>query len=179
MKKETNQKRSDILNELKKGIEKRLEKKQWDDQPQPIIKARNIHYELGEKTRVMNYGGIGAIHTMVGKIGLDEELNKLELLKTHVPYHESDHVLNITYNILIGGQCLQDISLRRNDAVFLDALDAQRIPAPTTAGDFTRRFERSDILELMVAINCARERVPWRRRTRACCRGSPGDPGSG
>ena len=39
MKKETNQKRFDILNELGKEVEKRLEKKQWDDQPQPIMKA--------------------------------------------------------------------------------------------------------------------------------------------
>ncbi len=107
----------------------------------------------------MNYGGIGAIHTMVKKIGRVEELNKLELLKVHLPYHESDHVLTITYNVLVGGQRLQDIELRRNDTVFLDALDAQRIPDPTTAGDFTRRFSKDHILELMVAINCARERV--------------------
>ena len=114
---------------------------------------------MSEKTRAMNYGGIGAIHMMVKKIGLVEELDKLELLKVHLPYHESDHVLNIAYNVLVGGQRLQDIELRRNDAVFLDALDAQRIPDPTTAGDFTRRFDKDHILELMVAINCSRERV--------------------
>lgn len=36
-----------------------------------------------------------------------EEINaKLNLLKIHVPYHESDHVLNIAYNILAGGMRL-------------------------------------------------------------------------
>ncbi len=160
MKKETIQKRSSILNELQEEIKERLEKKQWDDQPQPMIDAKNIRYEMSEKTRAMAYGGIGALHTMVEKIGLDKEINKhLELLKVHVPYHESDHVLYIAYNIAVGGKCLQDIELRRNDAVFLDALDAQRIPDPTTAGDFTRRFEKDDPLKLMIAINCARERV--------------------
>ena len=30
-----------------------------------------------------------------------------------LPYHESDHVLNIAYNVLVGGQRLEDIELRR------------------------------------------------------------------
>ena len=57
-----------------------------------------------------------------------------------MPYSESDHVLNIAYNLLVGGTCLEHLELRRNDEVYLDALGAQRIPDPTTAGDFCRRF---------------------------------------
>jgi len=38
--------------------------------------------------------------------------------------------MNIAYNALRGGTCLEDIELRRQDAVSLDALGAQRIPAP-------------------------------------------------
>lgn len=125
--------------------------------------GRNIHYEMGDKTRAMSYGGIGVIHTMVKQIGLDREINdRLALLKAHVPYHESDHVLNLAYNALLGGMRLEDIELRRNDEVFMDAIGAQRIPDPTTAGDFTRRFARQDIVRLMDAINTARERV-WRK----------------
>jgi hypothetical protein len=121
---------------------------------------------MGEKTRAMNYGGIGAIHKMVKQIGLDQEIdNRLDLLKVHVPYHESDHVLNLTYNALVGGVRLEDIELRRNDEVFMDAIGAQRIPDPTTAGDFTRRFERKDNVLLMDAINAARERV-WSKAPR-------------
>jgi hypothetical protein len=67
--------------------------------------------------------------------------------------------LNIALNILAGGRRLEHIELRRNDAVFLDALDAVRIPDPTTAGDFCRRFQPSDVLDLMEAINQARLRV--------------------
>src|SRR5271157_4639 len=70
-------------------------------------------------------------------------------LKIHLPFHESDHVLNFAYNALCEGTCLQDIELRRNDEVFLDALGARRIPDPTTAGDFCRRFhvEHIDLLQ--------------------------------
>ena len=77
------------------------------------------------------------------RIGLIDAIDeRLHLLKIHLPYHESDHVLNIAYNALCDGTCLQDIELRRNDEVFLDALGARRIPDPTTAGDFCRRFQR-------------------------------------
>jgi hypothetical protein len=49
--------------------------------------------------------------------------------------------LNLTYNALLEGVRLEDIELRRNDEAFLDGLGAQRIPDPTTSGDFTCRFE--------------------------------------
>src|SRR5206468_1781346 len=62
-------------------------------------------------------------------------------------------------NVLCGGSCLEDIERRRNDEVFLDALDAPRIPDPTTAGDFCRRFSATDVLELQEAIDEARLRV--------------------
>jgi hypothetical protein len=160
------EKRTGVFEKCKNAIKRRLEKKQFEDQPKPIMTGQNIDYEMGEKTRAMNYGGIGAIHKMVKQIGLDQEIdNRLDLLKVHVPYHESDHVLNLTYNALVGGVRLEDIELRRNDEVFMDAIGAQRIPDPTTAGDFTRRFERKDNVLLMDAINAARERV-WSKAPR-------------
>ncbi len=160
MSKKSRQMRNRILRKREKSIKRRLKRKQWEDQPKPIMTGSNIHYEISEKTQAMGCGGIGAIHKMVKKIGLDEEINaNLELLKTHVPYHESDHVLNIAYNVVVGGMRLEDIELRRNDEVFMNALGAQRIPDPTTAGDFTRRFDTQDIVKLMDCVNVARERV--------------------
>jgi hypothetical protein len=88
------------------------------------------------------------------------------LLKRHLPYHESDHVLNLAYNILAGGQRIEHLELRRNDEVYLDALGAERIPDPTTAGDFCRRFGLGDVLDLMDAINQTRLRV-WAQQPAA------------
>src|SRR5208283_3548840 len=106
-----------------------------------------------ERGRALNYGGIGAIHLMGQRLGLAEEIDgRLKLLKRHLPYHESDHVLNLAYNALLDGQRLEDIELRRNDEAFLDGLGAQRIPDPTTSGDFTRRFDQDSLLSLMEAI---------------------------
>jgi hypothetical protein len=89
----------------------------------------------------------------------------VQLLQVHLPYHESDHILNIAYNILAGGTCLQDLELRRNDEVYLNALGTLRIPDPTTAGDFCRRFETDgDLLALMQAINLCRLKV-WKQQS--------------
>ena len=89
-----------------------------------MLQASNIHYEMAERTTAMNCGGIGAMHLMVQRLGLVEDLDRnLHLLKVHLPYHESDHVLNLTYNLLTGGQRLEDIELRRQDEVFLKGLE--------------------------------------------------------
>ncbi|MEC4684228.1 MAG: IS1380 family transposase [Nitrospirota bacterium] len=160
MSKISKNKYSKIMRKSKRRIEGRLGKRQWKEQAEPIMKGSNIHYEMSEKTQAISCGGIGVFHQMVKRIGLEKEINaNLKLLKVHIPYHESDHVLNIAYNILVGGMRLEDIELRRKDEVFLNALGTQRIPDPTTAGDFTRRFDREDIGILMESINRTRQRV--------------------
>jgi hypothetical protein len=150
---------SKIIRNHQRRIERRLDsQKAWSDEPAPIMTASNIHYQMSDKTRAINCGGIGAIHTMVNKLGLREEIDsRLHLLKRHLPYHESEHVLNLAYNAMLDGVRLQDIELRRNDEGFLDGLGAQRIPDPTTSGDFTRRFREGDIVDLMEAINAIRQ----------------------
>lgn len=151
-----------ILRNRKQRIERRLRTKAWEAQAQPMLKASNIHYEMAERIGARNCGGVGAMHLLVQRLGLVEDMDKnLQLLKVHLPYHESDHVLNLAYNILAGGQCLEDIELRRQDEVFLQGLGAERIPDPTTAGDFTRRFSVAHILALEECVNRARVAV-WK-----------------
>jgi hypothetical protein len=148
----------------KRRIRRRLRLKQFPDQPQPMFTASNIHYERAERTRGLAAGGIGAIHLLARRVGLIDAIDEhLHLLKQHKPYHESDHVLNIAYNQLAGGTRMEHIELRRNDEVYLDALGAQRIPDPTTAGDFCRRFTTEDIEDLTKAINQTRLKV-WRQQ---------------
>jgi hypothetical protein len=125
-----------------------------------MISAANIHYELGQRVQGLAPGGIGAMLLLARRTGLIAAIDhELHLLKRHLPYHESDHVLNLAFNILAGGRRIEHLERLRNDAVYLDALGAVRIPDPTTAGDFCRRFQESDVLTLMGAINTARLRV--------------------
>src|SRR3954463_8189021 len=148
----------------KRKIRRRLDRPITAPSPQPVLTARNIHYETATRTRAISCGGIGAIHLLVRKLGLAEAIDRrLHLLKYHLPYHESDHVLNFAYNALCNGTCLDDIELRRNDAVFLDALGADRIPDPTTAGDFCRRFSPEDVETLQDVFDQIRLKL-WRQQ---------------
>ena len=152
--------RQQKLEGRKRRIDGRLARRNWAEQPRPMFRANNIHYELAEKTRGIEVGGMGAVHQVARASGLIEEIDgRLKLLKVHLPYHESDHVLNLAYNIMAGGTCIEDLELLRNNENYLDALAAQRIPDPTTAGDFCRRFKAEDVEALMEAVNEARLRV--------------------
>jgi hypothetical protein len=153
------------LNRRKRRIERRLDKFNLRGCARPMFTASNIHYEVSDRVRGIAHGGIGAIHALANRLGLAEAIDRrLVLFKFHLPYHESDHVRNIAYNPLCGGTCLEDIELRRNDETFLDAIGARRIPDPTTAGDFCRRFrDAADIHGLQNAFHETRFKV-WARQ---------------
>lgn len=158
------------LADHKREIQRRLARAQRrkDQRPPdagPVFSAAGMKYELAEKVRGLSFGGIGLFQRLAREVGLVAAIDRrVRVLKFHRPYHESDHVLNLAFNALCQGDCLQDIELRRNDACFLDALGAEAIPDPTTAGDFCRRFGWSDLADLQGAIDEARGNV-WRRQT--------------
>ena len=148
------------LQRRQRRIEARLAKRTVEDQPKPAMTGRNMQYEFAQRERGLAVAGIGAMHRMSVRLGLVDAINNsLVVLKKHLPYWESDHVLANAYNILSGGTCIEDLELRRTDEVFLDALGADRIPDPTTAGDFCRRMNSEATESLMGAINYTRLKV--------------------
>ncbi len=153
------------LSRRKHRIQRRLAKRLLANRGRRVLAASNIIYEVADRTLALGPGGIGAVHLMVQNIGLPEVIDKhIHVLKIHLPYRESDHVLNIAYNVVASGTCLEDLELRRNDEAYLNALGAMRIPDPTTAGDFCRRFTTDEqILWLMECFNEARLKV-WKQQ---------------
>jgi hypothetical protein len=132
--------------------------------PKPVLRSGTIHLEIGANTAATSFGGLAVAHRLVTELGLPAKIDSaLDLLKIHLPYHESDHVLNMTYNVLTGGTRLEDIERLRHDTAYMDALGADLIPDPTTAGDFCRRFREADVVKLQEAINAVRPRL-WQHR---------------
>ena len=129
-----------VLNKLrlrKRRILKRIENRPGPEQERPMIAASNIQYELADRVQGLACGGIGAMLLVARKSGLIGDIDgRLHLLKRHLPYHESDHVLNIAFNILAGGHRLEHLELRRNDEVYLNALGTERVPDPGLARTF-------------------------------------------
>ena len=144
-------------------IEDRLSRDSWPEKGGAVLAGGNEQFAMSQRTQATAVGGIGLVHRLVRQIGLPKLIDEaVQVFKLRCPYHESDHVLNIAYNIVCGGKTLDDIELRRQDEAYMDALGAVRIPDPTTAGDFLRRFDRGHIDDLSEAINVARTRV-WKK----------------
>lgn len=155
------------IQKRKAKIAKRLERRNFADQAEPMLRGGNVQYEMSGREAGVACGGVAAIHEMLRRLGLPELLNeRLHLLKAHLPYFESDHIFSIAFNVLAGGTRLEDLERLRNDEAFMDALGAQRVPDPTTAGDFLRRFGERDVILLLEAINDVRELV-WQKKAAA------------
>ena len=124
-----------FVQEGRRRIKKRLDNTPGPERPVPMMTASNIHYEHADRVRGLSAGGMGAILLLAQKIELDKEIDRtLHLLKRHMPYHESDHVLNLAFNIVAGGERIEHLELRRNDEVYLDALGAERMPTRRPPG---------------------------------------------
>jgi hypothetical protein len=144
-------------------MNRRIDKANWSGQS-PMIRPPRIQYELADKQQAIAAGGIGTMLELTKQLELREEINQaVSLFKLHLPYDEADHVMNIAMNLLAGGNCLEHLEDRRCDEAYLNAVGAERIPDPTTAGDFCRRFDTQQILYLMTAFNRVREKV-WKQQ---------------
>lgn len=152
-----------VLEDRKARLDERLSHKDKRDLGR-VFDGTNDRYEVSSRVTATGCGGIALLHRVVREIGLAQEIDdSLHVLKTHVPYHESDHVLNMAYNIVCGGKSIEDLEILRQDEGYMNALGARRIPDPTTAGDFLRRFTKDDIDDLSEAFNRVRLRV-WKRQ---------------
>ena len=129
------------------------------------LHAGSAHFETSSRVTATSAGGVRLAHDLAQAVQLPRELDeRLALLKLHRPYRESDHILSLAYNLLAGGTCIEDLEQLRSDEAFLDMLGVDRIPDPTTAGDFCRRFQSKDNIDaLQDAINESRLRV-WQQQ---------------
>lgn len=128
-------------------------------------KKANAHLHRGFQNRKATYtaqgrqsgiiaGGAPAVLENARRLGLAESIDShVKVLKVERGFRESDHIMAMALNALCGGQTLDDMELRRNDAAFLSAVGADSLPDPTTAGDFCRRFAAADIEALQDAMN--------------------------
>jgi Transposase DDE domain group 1 len=152
--------RSRELRRRKSRIAYRLRDREWEAQARPMFTRTRLNFDVAQRDCAVSMGGLGVMHELAKRVGLFESIDRrVHLLKVHKPYHESDHVLNFAYNALSGGQTIEDLELLRNNEAYLDMLGAPRIPDPTTAGDFCRRFTEETVGELQFAIHEARLRV--------------------
>ena len=153
---------SEFLDEHKEEVAFRTDRLQAPF-GQPQLSTAPVVFDVGEKTQAVAHGGVALIHQIVVQSGLVDAINAVPVLKLKLPYYESDHILNMSYNFLCGGTALNHIEYRRQDPTFLNMLGVHSIPDPTTSGDFCRRYTAAEIDLLQDKINMARLNV-WSRQ---------------
>jgi len=154
------QKSSEIIERRQAQLDVRLDRGWQPETTKPVLGGGPICYEISDRVTGIDCGGLGLICHLVNHLQLPAAINgRLHLLKRHRPYQESDHVLNMALNIVVGNSCLEDLELLRNNVGYMDALGAHRIPDPTTEGDYLRRYGAEDVEALMDAIDEGRKRV--------------------
>lgn len=153
-----------IASRRQEELDQRLDPRWQPCASTPVLAGGSIRYEMSDRVTATRFGGLGLIVQLVDHLGLATAIDeRLHLLKQHRPYHESDHVLNLAYNIVVGGNCPEDLERRRNDVAYMNALGARRIPDPTTARDFLPRFQEEHVEILMDVMNNVRSHV-WQRQ---------------
>lgn len=151
------------LSRRERRVMQRIDPANWSGRS-PMIAPPAIQYELSDRVQATTAGGLGVMQALVKQLDLAQTINRTcPIFKLRLPYSEADHVLNIAYNLLAGGGCLEHLELRRNDEAYLNALGAERIPDPTTAGDFCRRFTNWDVFALQESFHEARLKV-WQQQ---------------
>ena len=130
---------------------------------EPVLSSSRCKFGLSSNNRVIPTGGLGLVTELVKELDMATPLNRLGLLERNLPYHESDHILTLVYNVICGGRCLADTELLRSNHTYLRALQAKRLPGSSTLGDFLRRFDEATVDKLMNATHQSRVKV-WQQQ---------------
>ena len=114
----------------------------WPETSGRVTRLPRLHVEVAERSTVTPYGGLALAAAFLKRFRVAQAIDeRVHVLKLHLPFHESDHVLAQALNLYVGGECLEDQAALQHDEGVLRMLGACRLPDPTTAGDFLRRFD--------------------------------------
>lgn len=117
----------------------------WPETRGRVVRFRKTHVEVEEDASVTAFGGLDLASAFCRRFKVAEKIDAhVSVLKRHLPYHESDHVLTQCLNLYVGGTCLEDQAHLQHSEPVLKLLGAVRLPDPTTAGDFLRRFDETE-----------------------------------
>ena len=139
----------------------------WPETAGRVMRHPLLHLESDPRGEMTHYGGLVLAEQFVRRFRVAQRVDEsLGLFKRHAPYHESDHVLALAYTLYADGTCLEDQSALQGSEAVRRLVGACRIPDPTTAGDFLRRFRTAhDVEQLSGAIDEVEEAV-WSKLAR-------------
>jgi hypothetical protein len=119
--------------------------------------------------RLTSHAGTVLLHEFAQRVGVEEVLDDELHVKTRARgYEESEAVRGLIYNLILGGEHLSDLEVLRGDPGTQELLDAEAILAPTTAGEFLRKFDIGDVHDLQRVQLRLQERVRPHQQSQTC-----------
>ena len=110
-------------------------------QPPPRYSNPRVVVQEHQGAPLLNWSGLVLVRELIERLGIVSAIDRgLRLLRRCKWYRESDHILTLIYNILGGGNTLQDCARLRQDEALKRVLGSDRIPHATTLGKFLWRF---------------------------------------
>jgi len=126
----------------------------------------NLCFRPGQLT---SHAGTVLLHDFAPRLGVEEVLDEELHVKTRARgYGESEAVGGLTYNLILGGEHLRDLEVLRGDPGTQELLGAEAILAPTTAGEFLRKFDIGDVHDLQRVQVRVQERVRPHQQSTTC-----------
>jgi len=139
----------------------------WPETEGRVMRHPLLHLESDPRGEITHYGGLVLAQQFVRRFSVAKRLdNALRLFKRHAPYHESDHVLALAYTLYADGTCLEDQAALQGSEAVRRMVGACRIPDPTTAGDFLRRFTTGQDVEQLSEVIDEVEEAVWSKLSR-------------
>ncbi len=134
------------------------------------MRLKSLQVEEDRRAKVTPFGGLALAVEFVRRFRVAQRIDAhLRVFKLHLPFYESDHVLAQAFNLYVGGTCIEDLAYLQHDEAARRMLGACRLPDPTTAGDFLRRFDRRSaphaLSQLRAAVDEVQDAV-WRKLSR-------------
>lgn len=104
----------------------------------------------------------------IERLGVPQVLDdNLHLKQRERGYPESENILSLCWNSLLGGTCLLDLDVLRSDPGLPELLGVASLLAPTTAGEFLRAFTLGDLCDLRRVHRLLAQRMrPQQKSTR-------------
>src|SRR5688572_13964394 len=126
-----------------------------------------LHLESDPRGEITHYGGLVLAQQFVRRFRIAQRLDtSLRLFRRHAGYDESDHVLALAYTLYADGRCLEDQAVLQGSEAVRRLVGACRIPDPTTAGDFLRRFKSAPEVEQLSGVIDEVEESVWSKLAR-------------
>ena len=121
------------------------------------------------KEHLTSHAGTVLLHDFAQRLGVERLLDEELRVKTRERgYGEGQAIGGLVYNLVLGGEHLSDLDVLRGDQGTQELLEAEAILAPTTAGEFLRKFDIGDVQDLQRIHLRLQQRVRPHQRATTC-----------